>query len=219
VTAEIARQVPRGLVLGVDGSAEMIRFSIENHPAEAFGNLWFVVKDARALDYNEEFDVVFSNAVLHWVVDHGPVLRGIARALRRGGRMLLQMGGLGNAADVLAVVNEMMVGERWRAYFEEFEFPYGFYAPAEYRGWLAEAGLEAGRVELIPKDMVHEGAEGPAGWFRTTWLPYTQRLPESIRGAFVDEAVAKYVERHPVDDQGKVHLGMVRLEVEARKPS
>jgi hypothetical protein len=35
----------------------------------------------------------------------------------------------------------------------------------------------------------------------------------------VDEAVAKYVERHPVDDQGKVHLGMVRLEVEARKPS
>ena len=72
-------------------------------------------------------------------------------------------------------------------------------------------------MELIPKDMVHDGAKGLAGWIRTTWMPYTHRVPEGMRSEFVDDAVANYVAKHPLDGNGKVHLAMVRLEVEATK--
>ena len=97
VTAEIARNLPGGNVTGLDSSPEMIRFARDHFSRSEYRNLLFVEADARALPFSEEFDVVFSNAALHWIPDHKPVLTGIARSLRSGGKLLIQMGGKGNA--------------------------------------------------------------------------------------------------------------------------
>lgn len=56
-----------------------------------------------------------------------------------------------------------------------------------------------------------------AGWVRTTWLPYTERLPVELRDEFVKEIVDRYVNTHPLDAQGCVHVAIVRLEVEATR--
>ena len=138
-------------------------------------------------------------------------------SLKAGGRILLQMGGQGNAAEIVAVLEKMIRSEKWSEYFKDFSFPYGFFSPQEYKGWLNEASLKPGRVELIPKDMVHPGRAGLAGWLRTTWLPYTQRAPEAKRQDFLDELVDTYLADHPLDEQGQAHVRMVRLEVEAVK--
>jgi trans-aconitate methyltransferase len=87
----------------------------------------------------------------------------------------------------------------------------------EYRDWLREAGLEPVRVELIPKDVAHD-RESLAGWVRTTWLPWTERVPAEEREEFIGEVVDAFVAAHPFDAQGKTHVPMVRLEVEARRP-
>jgi len=92
-SAEIASLVRGGRVVGIDRSPAMIRFAQEHFPSRSFSNLSFVEGDASNLPFDCEFDVVFSNAALHWVLDHRPVLSGIARALRPGGRCVLQMGG------------------------------------------------------------------------------------------------------------------------------
>lgn len=217
VTAEIACLAPHGRVVGIDNSAEMIGFARREHVSQHSSQLSFECVDASALPFREEFDVVFSNAALHWIRDHRPVLAGIGRCLRPGGRALLQMGGRGNASDIVAVLDEMMSGPQWRGFFDGFSFPYGFHGVDNYNAWLAEVGLRPLRVELIPKTMHCEGAEGLAAWVRTTWLPYTQLVPENQRGEFVDELVNRYIERRPADGQAKVHVGMVRLEVEASK--
>ena len=47
--------------------------------------------------------------------------------------------------------------------------------------------------------MKHNGAEGLAGWVRTTWLPFTDRLPVELRPKFVQEIVNRYLEKHPAD--------------------
>ena len=112
-----------------------------------------------------------------------------------------------------------MASERWRRYFGSFTFRYGFHHPDDYRPWLAEAGLQPIRVELIPKDMVHPGPAGLAGWVRTTWHPYTHVVPESLRQSFIDEVVGRYLAKHPLDAAGNVHLRMARLEVEAIRPA
>ncbi len=85
VTAEISRHLPEGKVTGVDNSPEMIRFAFDHFPRTEYRNLTFVRMDARELSFLEEFDVVFSNAALHWIPDHKPVLTGIARSLHPGG--------------------------------------------------------------------------------------------------------------------------------------
>ena len=128
------------------------------------------------------------------------------------------MGGRGNAAEVLHVLGEMSGSERWRDSFAGFVFPYGFYRPEEYGVWLREAGLCPLRVELVPKDMRHDGGAGLARWIGSTWLPYVERVPEDRREEFVAEFVRGYLERHPPDGRGRVHVNMVRLEVEAMKP-
>lgn len=220
VTAEIAAMLPGGDVVGIDSSAEMIRFARLEFPTARIRNLRFEVMDARAIRFESQFDAVFSNAALHWIAsDHRAVVAGIARGLRPGGRVLLQMAGRGNAVQVLGVLDEMLLQERWRCYFPPpFEFPYGFHGPDEYRAWLGEAGLTAHRVELIPKDMVHADRQAMAGWIRTTWLPYTEHVPVALRPSFVDEIVERYIQRRPPDGAGGIHVQMVRLEVEATQP-
>ena len=218
VTAAIAARLPRGGVLGLDSSPEMVDRARSTFPRERHPNLRFQLGDAQELDFEELFDAAFSNATLHWVRDHPRVLRGVARALKRGGRLLFQMGGRGNAWEILEVISELSRERPWDAWLAGLPFPYAFYGPEEYRDWLARAGLEARRVELIPKLMRQRGAEGLAGWARTTWLPYTQAVPEERREELVNQIVARYLRRRPPDAQGLVAVEMVRLEVEAFRP-
>ena len=218
ITAEIASHLAQGSVIGVDSSPDMISLTRQTYPAETWVNLRFELADAAALPFDNEFDVVFSNAALHWVLDHRPVLRGLYRSLRPSGNVLLQMAGHGNGAEVFATADQVCAQSEWRGYFEGFSFPYGFYSHEEYGAWLAEAGLNARRVELIPKDMCHRNRAAFEGWIRTTWLPYTQRVPMEAREAFIGQVVDTYLERRPADAQGMIHLRMVRLEVEAIKP-
>jgi trans-aconitate 2-methyltransferase len=219
VTVEIAAQLPRGRVIGADVSSEMIEFAQRNFPPAGHPNLSFVHADASRLPFEAEFDVAFSNAALHWIVDHRPVLRGIARALKPGGRALLQMGGQGNAADMLAVIDSLIAEPSWRAYFERFQFRYGFHGVDSYRRWLTEAGLNPLRVELLPKQMIHESIDRFAGWVRTTWLPYIQAVQDARRSEFIGAVIDRYAQEHPPDGNERITVRMVRLEVEARKPA
>ncbi len=105
----------------------------------------------------------------------------------------------------------------WQGYFKDFENPYSFYGPQEYRPWLDEAGFITKRLDLIPKDMVHRGAEGLAAWIRTTWMPLTRRVPEAKREDYIRDLVEAYLQNFPPDAEGNVHVQMTRLEVEATK--
>ncbi len=219
ITAEIARRAPRGRVVGIDASADMVRFAAERFPREMFPNLEFRLMDAHALDFDAEFDVVFSNATLHWVDDHAAFLRGMRRALTPLGRCLLQMGGKGNAAEVMEALRVVCEREPWKGFFSDFVFPYSFFDAAEYSALLTAAGLAATRVELIPKTMRQPDAEGFAGWLRTTWMPWSNRVPPELRDAFLAETVAEHLARRPVGADGFVSVSMSRLEVEAIRPA
>ncbi len=61
------------------------------------------------------------------------------------------------------------------------------------------------------------GADGFATWLRTTWIPYVQRVPENLREEFIAAVTQRYVAKHPPDADGKVHVRMVRLEIDAVK--
>jgi len=218
VTAEIAAALPRGRVLGLDGSPQMVEFARAHYDARRFPNLEFVCMDARRIELNRCFDIVFSNAALHWIEDHPAVLNGLSRIMRRGGRLILSCGGRGNAVDILEAVHRVTARESWSKYFEGFAFPYHFYGPDEYSRWLPEAGWSSLRVELVPREMSHPGREGLAAWIRTTWLPFTERVPESEREEMIQDVVKGYLDRFPVDAAGNAYVKMVRLEVEALKP-
>jgi trans-aconitate methyltransferase len=215
-TALIAERLPQGSVLGVDKSANMIALAAEQFPRAAHPHLTFRRMDAIRLDLPHAFDVAFSTAALHWMDDHEAMLRGVRSCLRPGGRLLFQMGGRGNIVEALAVVDGVIARSRWRGFFDGFIPPYHFYSPEEYEEWLPCAGFCVARAELIPKDMRHAHHQAFLGWLRTTWFPYTDRLPAELRDAFLGDVASAYAAAHPPDAEGAIRVRMVRLEVEAR---
>jgi trans-aconitate methyltransferase len=217
VTAELARAVPKGSVTGIDASPEMIRFARKIFPQGKHPNLEFQVMDARKIHLAQRFDMVFSSSVLHWVDNHPAFLRGAAACLRSGGRLVVSCGGKGNAQDVFVAARPEMRLQPWRGFFRKMPKPYFFYTPEDYEKWLPRFGFKIQGVRLVPKDTTYDGSDGFAAWVRTTWLPYTQRVPEPLREAFIAAVTNRYVAKHPPDADGKVHVRMVRLEIDALK--
>jgi trans-aconitate 2-methyltransferase len=217
VTAEIARAVSRGSVTGVDASPQMIAFAKKTFPAKKLPNLKFQVMDARKIKFAQSFDVVFSNAALHWVDDHEKILRGSAAVLKSGGRLVVSCGGKGNAQDVFVALRPEMRLKRWREFFRQMPPPYFFYAPEDYKKWLPKFGFKIQKIKLAPKDATYPGALGFATWLRTTWIPYVQRAPENLREELIAAVTQRYIATHPPDADGKVHVKMIRLEIDAIK--
>ena len=219
ITAEIARAVPRGSATGVDASPQMIKFAQKAFPPAKNPNLEFHVMDARKIKFARRFDFVFSNAALHWFDDHPAFLRGAASVLKPGGRLTVSCGGKGNAQDVFVAARPEMRSKCWREFFRRMPKPYFFYAPEDYKKWLPRAGFKTLSIQLAPKDAAYAGTDGFAAWVRTTWLPYTQRVPEPLREEFIAAVTKRYVAKHPPDAENKVHVRMVRLEIDATRLS
>ena len=216
ITVEIAELVSDGSVVGIDNSKQMIELAHQNY-SNSHPNLSFQVMDARNLIFENCFDIGFSNAVLHWVENHQLVIEGLYKSLRVGGKILLKMGGKGDAKEIIAVMNSVSKSDKWTQNFTDFTFPFTFLGVDDYHTLLNDAGFSIIRVELIPKDMVHDGKEGLKGWIRTTWLPYTTRVPQIQRDEFIEEVANNYLTKVPLDDDGKCHVSMVMIEVEALK--
>ena len=141
VTALIASSLTGGSVTGMDSSASMIALAQERFPTSLYPNLSFVQADASMLAFTDQFELAFSNAALHWIPDQGLVLQGVRTALKSSGRIFFQMGGRGNARDILSIANRCIREGRWRSYFSGFSFPYRFFSPEEYGILLREAGF------------------------------------------------------------------------------
>jgi len=217
VTAQLAHAVPKGAVIGIDASAEMIQFAQKTFPPSKISNLKFEIRDARHIRFEQRFDLIFSNAALHWVDDHQAFLHGVAACLKPGGRLVVSCGGKGNAHDVFIVLRAVIRLKRWREFFRKLERPYFFHSPEEYEKWLPHFGFKSCRVKLAPKNATYDGRDGFAAWLRTTWLPYVQRVPEKQREEFITVVTERYISKHPLDADGKVHVNMVRLEIDAVK--
>lgn len=165
-------------VVGVDAGPDMIR------AARALG-LDARVIDGHSLPFEREFDAVFSNAALHWMKrDPQAVIAGVARALRRGGRFVGEMGGHGNVA---AIVTALLAVLERRGRAGRDAHPWYFPTPAAYRRRLEEQGFTVETIELIPRPTPLP--TGMSAWLDTFAEPFLKRLPEEGRAAAKEEAV------------------------------
>src|SRR5919199_514511 len=80
-------------VVGIDSSRGMVEAARAQYP-----DLEFVEADARSFSFPRAFDAVFSNAVLHWVLEAESVARRVSGSLRPGGRFVAGFGGTGDRA-------------------------------------------------------------------------------------------------------------------------
>ena len=220
VTAEIARAVPRGSRHRRGRLGGNDCFCAKDFSGEANIRIW------NFRSWTRGKSEVSSAPVRSRFFQRGPALGGRspgdfarrrASVLKPGGRLVVSCGGKGNAQDVFVALRPEMRLKRWRQFFRRMPKPYFFYSPADYEKWLPRSGFKTLNVRLVPKDAIYAGRDGFAAWLRTTWLPYVQRVPENLREEFIAAVADRYVAKHPPDAEGKVHVRMVRLEIDAVK--
>jgi len=216
LTASLAEKLPDGHVVGIDSSADMISSS-----KKLFGtipSLKFMLLDARKLPFDNVFDSVFSYSSLHWIKDHEPLLAGIKKSLKPGGKLLFQMGGRGNAADFTACFFNVASKEEWAAFMKGFRFTFNFMGAEEYGVMLKHAGLDPVRVEIFPEDVRFREKSEFACWIRTSWAPLIADIPQELIENFINDVVDTFSKEYPCDANGCLTVKAVTLEVEALKP-
>ena len=128
-------------VVAVDAADDMVR------AARALG-LDASVADATALPYEDEFDAVFSNAVLHWIPQADEVIASVARALQPGGRFVAEMGGHACVAAVsvaLVAVLERHGVDGWA------RRPWLFPTAEHYGSRLQAGGFVVDDIRIVPR--------------------------------------------------------------------
>jgi trans-aconitate methyltransferase len=191
-------------VLGVDSSPAMVK------AAQARGVKAQVVS-AEALPFDGEFDAVFSNAALHWMRDQDAVLRGVARALRPGGRFVAEMGGHGNIAAIRVALLAVLEP---RGLSRETIEQNVFFTPEEYRSLLEQHGFEVEQIALIPRPTPLPS--GMRHWLMTFRGTLLGSLGDAERERLLDELEAVL---RPVlaDGEGNWFADYARLRFVARK--
>jgi len=165
--------------LGVDRSLRMLRDARQATPV----GLSFLAADLARLPVasEERFDVVFSNAALHWVDDHPALLAALAARLTPGGQLAVQVpDNDGYATHVVAA--ELAAEEPHRTELGGHVRRTPVLAPGAYRELLRGLGLLDVRVRLEVYTHLLDGPADVVEWVRGTLLTdYEQRLaPESF---------------------------------------
>jgi SAM-dependent methyltransferase len=128
-------------VIGVDASAPQI------DGARRLG-LDARVGDGERLDFEAEFDAVFSNAALHWMRQADAVIAGVRRALRPGGRFVGEFGGHGCVATIK---NALVTALARRGIDGEALNPWYFPTVEDYSKRLQRGGFSIRYIALIPR--------------------------------------------------------------------
>ncbi len=158
LAAEIARSGAG--VVGVDGSANMVRTASQNFP-----DITFIQADARSLSFEQPFDAIFSNAVLHWIKEADEVLDSITRCLKPGGRIVAEMGGKGNIEGVVSALRRALSNTLGHPRNEVD--PWYFPTIGEYARLLEARGFEVSFASHFSRPTPQqEGEEGLRDWIR-----------------------------------------------------
>lgn len=166
-------------VIGVDRSAEMVAAARAAYP-----NLQFEIADARHLEFQAEFDAVFSNATLHWIHDQELALRGVWRALRPGGRFVAELGGNRNVR-VMQDAFDLALEELGAAKAGEIQ-PWYFPSVSEYATLAEKIGFEVRLITLFDRPTgFSDGAAGMRNWIAMFGGEYLAKAGAANREKFL----------------------------------
>lgn len=213
LTAQLADLLPQGEVVGIDASQGMIDVASEKKRM----NLSFLLKDINRLDFEGEFDLIFSNAALHWIKDHSLLLRNARRALREGGVIRFNFAGDGNCSSFFKVVREIMSQDEFCGYFQKFEWPWYMPSITEYESTVEQSGLRHTKVWGENADRYFQDKDTMVKWVdQPSLVPFVSVVANVDKSNFRDHVVRRMIEETMQED-GRCFETFRRINVVAEK--
>lgn len=214
LTAQLANLVPQGSVLGIDASRGMIATASQLQQ----DNLHFQLLDITLMDFHNEFDLVFSNAALHWIKDHAQLLAKTYNSLKPGGTIRFNFAGAGNCPNFNRVLQETIAEPAYKQLFADFQWPWFFTETAVYDAQLREATFRDIKVWTENADTYFPDQDQFIQWLDQPCLvPFMQHLKEEqVKQSFRHQVIEKMLLATRQED-GSCFESFQRLNVYARK--
>ncbi|MFT4032871.1 MAG: methyltransferase domain-containing protein [Siphonobacter sp.] len=168
-------------VTGVDASADMIAQAKNKFP-----KIVFDVAAAEDLTYNEQFDAVFSNATLHWVLEKEKAVECMYTALKPGGRLVAEFGGKDNVASIVSALKTTLIqaGFAENAQRSVWYFP----SPSEYMSLLESRGFTVRYMVYFDRETKLADRNGLKNWLMMFGSAFLKGLTEPQINQVLDQA-------------------------------
>jgi trans-aconitate 2-methyltransferase len=208
LTRKLADALPAARVAGIDNSAEMLRRAT----AFARDGLRFELRDVASLDGS--YDLIFSNATLHWVSGHTDLFPRLFDRLQSGGQLAVQMPA--NFDHPSHAILRELASTAFRQWFPRGPHFAAVLPVEQYAEILFHAGAEDIVVMAKVYPHVMPDSDGIVEWTKgTALIPYLEALPAESRDSFLTQ----YRERlRALFPGAPVFYPFKRILLSARKP-
>lgn len=214
LTASLAARLPRGRVVALDQSWNMLQVARTNLRPTFGSRVGFVHAALPAIPCHASMDVVFSTATFHWVRDHDALFAGVFAALVPGGRLHAQCGGGPNLAAAHALAETVMAAPPFAPYFDAWQDAWRFESADDSDARLRRTGFEEVSATLEPAPTTLASADDYKAFVTTViYRPHLARLPEALHLPFIDAVTDLAARTSPA-----FTLDYWRLNLVARRP-
>jgi trans-aconitate 2-methyltransferase len=211
VTRLIKDRWPQAAVVGVEGSAEMVAAGKKAAP-----DIEWLQQDLGSWRPTHRFDLIYSNAALHWLPHHDRLFPLLMDKVEPGGILAVQMPRNFTAPSHLLIAETALNGP-WRSKVEHLVTPPPVHEPAFYHGLLSprSEAIDIWETEYL---QVLEGENPVKEWTKGTWLTrYLDGLEGPEKKAFEAAYAERVAKAYPPNSAGQTLFPFRRLFMVAQR--
>jgi trans-aconitate 2-methyltransferase len=216
LTALLLEIVPRGLVVALDLSRNMLNTAREHLTPRFHERVHFVAADLQDLPFEHAFNCIVSTAAFHWVLDHDRLFRSLQRALRPNGWLQAQCGGGPNLARLRKRMRALARSPRYARFLADFPEPWLYQNASRAADLLRRTGFVDVETNLEAAPTQLQNREQYSEFVKTIVLrAHLERLPdEKLRAHYVSDLTEQ-----AAHDDPPFLLDYWRLNLSGRAPS
>jgi len=188
LTQILSTLVPNGFVIGIDASKGMIEVAKEKES----NNLKFLLMDIDNLDIDDKFDIIFSNAALHWVKNHQKLYEKLSLILNENGTIRFNFAADGNCSYFFNIVKQTIQKKEYQEYFKDFIWPWFMPTLDEYKKITDNFSFSDVKIWGENADRFFPDKEALIGWIeQPSIVPFLEYLPDDKKKLFTNEVIEK----------------------------
>ncbi len=195
----LATKVPKGKVLGLDISKNMIDLARTLYKRD---NLEFHVDDATFPNLTEQFDKLFSFYSFHWLANQDLALQSYNALLKPGGLFILQMPEKSTGRVSFACEKVAREGD-WEKYFGDKRLCKNYLSIEELSQLLLENGFEILEINHFQDTGSFDSVKDFENWVLPL-ISCSDILPEPLRNLFNQQVIEEMKTHAEILPSGKV---------------
>lgn len=211
-TQILRKRWPHADIVGLDKSEKMIERARTDYP----GQTW-IIGDASKFETDRMYDIIFSNAAIHWIPDHHRLIPRLFQMVRKNGVLAVQVPA-NHKSPLYKIILNIARSSKWRPLTSGCEGLITYHNVEYYYDQLVSLTKEIALWETTYYHILQSHQDLVAWYKGTAMKPLLESLPtDDNREEFLQEVLTECKGPYPLQSDGRILYPFKRLFFTARK--